>query len=232
MWKAKRDRTQASGLRQVNPLLKMGVSIVFTSLALTLHALWALGLLVSLLLGLVLVSVRLHGKTLVYSLLSLALFSGLSLAFEGFVHPLVNLLRLVALLLPTPLLAGTTAPADLVRALQAVRLPNFMVLSLMLIWRFLPLIQQETQRLFDANQLRGVDLARQPQHWFSGLLLPLLFRVVAYADDVTIGLETRGYDPGAPRSLYEPLKWRTVDTAFLTGAIALLAIVSYLEWGL
>ena len=228
----KGNQAKSTFLLRVHPLLKIAISIVFTSLALALHDPRVLGLLVSLLLGLVLVSVRIKRQILVYSLISLAIFIGFSMSFQGFVHPIASLLRIVAMLLPTPLLAGTTAPADLVRALQAVRLPNFMVLSLMLIWRFLPLMQQETRRIFEANQLRGIDLTRQPHYWFSGLLMPLLFRVVAYADDVTVGLETRGYDPAAPRSLYRPLQWRTIDTGFLTGAIGLLALVSYLEWGL
>lgn len=230
MLKTEGDRSKGSFLRQVNPLLKIGVSIVFTSLALALRDLQALGLLVSCLFGLVLASVRLQRKILIYSLISVAIVVGLSMAFQGFGHPIASLLRIGAMLLPTPLLAGTTAPADLVRALQAVHLPNFMVLSLMLIWRFLPLMQQETRRIFEANQLRGIDLTRQPQHWFSGLLMPLLFRVVAYADDVTIGLETRGYDPAAPRSVYRSLSWQPRDTGFLMGAIGLLAIVSYVEW--
>jgi len=232
MLKAERDRPESSFLRRVNPLLKISVSIVFTSLALVLRDRWSLSFLVLVLLGLVLVSVQINRKILVYSSISLAIFSGLSIAFQGFVHPIVSLLRIVAMLLPTPLLAGTTAPADLVRALQAVRLPNFMVLSLMLIWRFLPLMQQETRRILEANQLRGIDLSRQPHYWFPGLLMPLIFRVVAYADDVTIGLETRGYAPDAPRSLYRPLKWRTIDTGFFVGAIGLLAIASDLEWGM
>lgn len=231
MLKAKRGRAEASFLLRINPLLKMSASIAFTSIALGLRDPGVLGLLVSILLGLVLVSVRINGKILVYSLISLAIFISSSMVFQGWLHPLASLLRIVAMLLPTPLLAGTTMPADLVRALQAVRLPNFMVLSLMLIWRFLPLMQQETRRILEANQLRGIDLSRQPQYWFSGLLMPLIFRVVAYADDVTVGLETRGYDPAAPRSIYQPLKWQPIDTGFLVGAISILAILSCLEWG-
>jgi energy-coupling factor transport system permease protein len=127
-------------------------------------------------------------------------------------------------------MASTTAPSDLVRALQAVRLPGFLVLSVMLIWRFLPLMQQEVQRIVDANQLRGVNLARQPRQWFPGLFLPLIFRMVAYADDVTIGLETRGYDPTAPRSNSRPLKWQFSDTLFTIGAVVLLSGIGYLEW--
>ena len=231
MLKAKLDVSAPSFLLRVNPLVKIGVSIAFTSIAITLHKPEVLGLLAIILLGLVLVWVGINWMILVYSAISLAIFVSVAMVFQSLSHPLVSILRIVTMLLPTPLLAGTTLPADLVRALQAVRLPNFLVLSLMLIWRFLPLMQQEMRRIFEANQLRGIELSRQPKYWFSGLLMPLIFRIVAYADDVTIGLETRGYDPDAPRSNYQPLKWQTIDTGFLTGSISLLGILSYLEWG-
>ncbi|MBD0347193.1 MAG: energy-coupling factor transporter transmembrane protein EcfT, partial [Coleofasciculus sp. Co-bin14] len=132
--------------------------------------------------------------------------------------------------IPAPLLASTTSPSDLVRALQAARLPNFLVLSLMLIWRFLPIIQQEAQRIIEANQLRGVDLSRQPTQWFAGLFMPLIFRIVTYADEVTVGLETRGYDPAAPRSVSQPLTWQVRDTLFAASSAGILLVVGYLEW--
>jgi energy-coupling factor transporter transmembrane protein EcfT len=110
------------------------------------------------------------------------------------------------------------------------QLPNFIVLSLILTWRFLPLLQQEAQRIIEANWLRGVNLTRQPTQLFSGLFLPLIFRIVAYADEVTVGLETRGYDPTAPRTNSQPLRWHLKDTIFAASATAILVVVGYLEW--
>jgi len=126
--------------------------------------------------------------------------------------------------------ALTTSPTDLVRALQAIKLPSFLVLSLMLVWRFLPVIQQESQRILEANQLRGVELSRQPHRWFSGLFVPLVFRIVSYADEVTIGLETRGYDPSLPRTISKPLTWQSRDTVFTTASWLIFGIVAHLEF--
>ncbi|HEY9695976.1 MAG TPA: energy-coupling factor transporter transmembrane component T [Trichocoleus sp.] len=217
-------------LSQINPLLKLMVCLSVTIVALLLHQLAAIALLVGSLLLLALFSVRLSFKVWAYG--AIAMMSGVVLLviLRDVDIALLSVLRLMAIALPAPLLASTTAPSDLVRALQAVRLPGFLVLSVMLIWRFLPLMQQEVQRIVDANQLRGVNLARQPRQWFPGLFLPLIFRMVAYADDVTIGLETRGYDPTAPRSNSRPLKWQFSDTLFTIGAVVLLSGIGYLEW--
>ena len=196
-------------LSQVNPLLKLLVSLSITIMALLLHHLAAIGLLVGSLLLLALLAVRFSLKIWGYS--AIVLISGVTISaiLRDEKTALFSALRLSAIALPVPLLASTTAPSDLVRALQAVRLPAFLVLSVMLIWRFLPLMQQEAQRIVEANQLRGVSLARQPRQWFPGLFLPLIFRMVTYADEVTIGLETRGYDPTVSRSNSSPLRWQS-----------------------
>ncbi|MEM9979086.1 MAG: energy-coupling factor transporter transmembrane component T, partial [Cyanobacteria bacterium P01_D01_bin.2] len=131
---------------------------------------------------------------------------------------------------PGPIFSLTTSPAELTRALQAAKMPSFLVLSLTLVWRFLPVVQQEAQRIIEANQLRGVDLRRRPGQWFPGLFVPLIFRIVSYADEVTVGLETRSYDPSARRSLGQPLRWRRLDTGVAIAATAIVGAVGYLQW--
>ncbi len=224
---AKRERCF---LHQVNPLLKIILCIILLSIALVLHQIWAIGVLVGVLLILLLACVRINFKILGYVTLSLVVFMAISTGLRDFHTSVFSALRLLAIAIPAPLLASTTSPSDLVRALQAARLPNFLVLSLMLIWRFLPIIQQEVQRIIEANQLRGVDLSRQPTQWFAGLFMPLIFRIVAYADEVTVGLETRGYDPAAPRSVSQPLTWQVRDTLFAASTVGILLVVGYLEW--
>ena len=217
-------------LSQINPLLKIVLCLTIISIALLLHDIWAIAVLVLPLLVLLPISVQINLKILVYVALSLVVFMAVSAWLRDFHTSLFSTLRLIAMLLPAPLLAGTTSPSDLVRAFQAIQLPNFIVLSLILTWRFLPLLQQEAQRIIEANWLRGVNLTRQPTQLFSGLFLPLIFRIVAYADEVTVGLETRGYDPTAPRTNSQPLRWHLKDTIFAASATAILVVVGYLEW--
>jgi len=196
---------------------------------------WAMGVLAAVLVVLLMLcitrqNIRQIGQGMIAGTIALLLFVAIgTLLLNNVQAALLYGLRLVAILLPTPLLALTTPPADLVRALQAAKLPSFLILSLMLTWRFLPIIQQESQRILEANQLRGVDISRQPQHWFAGLFVPLIFRIVSYADDVTIGLETRGYDPNATRSMSQPLVWQLRDTLFVIGSVLVVVLVGYLD---
>jgi len=219
-----------SWLTPINPFLKMGLCVVIIGLALVLKQIVAMLVLVSGLL-LLLTQIKVRPAVLLYALVSLTIFTLFSAWFlEDWLIAVFNALRLLAaFVLPAPVLALTTPPADLIRALQVARLPSFLTLSLMLIWRFFPLILQEIQRIWEANQLRGINLGRQPGKWFSGLIVPLVFQMVTYADEVTIGLQTRGYSPTAPRSNSKPIRWQLRDNLFCLGALLWLSLIVYLE---
>ena len=231
--KQKPNQQKYTFISQVNPLVKIITCAVLIGFAFLLQNIYSVGLLVGILLILLFTQVTIRTATLIRVSLVITLFVGLSTWLLGDLEKsLFSALRLLAIAIPAPLLAGATPPADLIRTLQVARLPSFLTLSLMLIWRFLPIIQQETQRIIDANRLRGIDLSLQPQHWFSGLFIPLVFQIVAYADDVTIGLQTRGYDPELPRSNSKPLTWKIKDLVFGLGLVLILLGVGYIEWGM
>lgn len=217
-------------LARINPFLKMGLGLALVGLALALTQSSAM---ICLVIGVSLffVQLKLRPLILLYILISLGIFAVSSAWLLGDSDKAIfSTLRLVALLLPVPGLALTTPPADLIRALQAIRLPSFLTLSVMLIWRFFPLMQQELKRIWEANLLRGVNLGRRPGQLFSGLFVPLIFQMVAYADDVTIGLQTRGYSPTEPRSNSKPIRWTFRDTLFCVISMLWLSCIGYLEW--
>ncbi|MGF1602676.1 MAG: energy-coupling factor transporter transmembrane component T family protein [Thermosynechococcaceae cyanobacterium] len=224
-------RVHRNLLSRINPFLKIGLSFGLIGLSLFLKHIAAMVVLVG---GVVLMMTQLKLRPLLlgYGLFMVAVFTGsTALLLGNGPEAIFSTLRLLAILLPTPVLALTTPPADLIRSLQTVRLPSFLTLSLMLIWRFFPLMQQELQRIWEANQLRGIDLRWRPRQWFSGLMVPLVFQMVVYADEVTIGLQTRGYSPTEPRSNSKPLRWQWADSLFCGVAIAHISLITYLEWG-
>jgi energy-coupling factor transport system permease protein len=217
-------------LTPINPFLKIGLGIGLMGLALVLKQTAAMVALVAGLL-LLLTQLRLRLVVVAYGLFSLGVFVLASAWLLGdWSGAIFSGLRLLAILLSVPVLALTTPPATLIRTLQTVHLPSFLTLSLMLLWRFFPLMQQELARIWEANLLRGVDLRRHPGQWFSGLMVPLVFQMVVYADEVTIGLQTRGYDPAASRSCSQPVRWRRADSLFAAIALLWSGVIVYLEW--
>ncbi len=226
-----KQQNRSSFLQQIDPFLKIGLALILICLSLFLKQIPSMLALIGGVLFL-LFQIRIPLGLFIYSLLSLILFAFFSAWLLGdWSKAIFSSLRLLAILLPTPVLALSTPPADLIRSLQTARLPSFITLSLMLIWRFFPLMQQELARIWEANQLRGIDLKRQPSKWFSGLIVPLVFQMVVYADEVAIGLETRGYSPTASRSNSKPNRWQKEDTFFAAIALLWLGLIGYLEWG-
>jgi energy-coupling factor transport system permease protein len=223
----------SNSLTRINPLLKLIACFSLITLTLFLDRLASLGLLTAVLLGVLRWQVPVPRPLVLRVGLALLMLWALSTWLLGSgADALHSILRLLAILLPAPILAGTTAPMDMLCSLQTVKLPGYVILSLMLIWRFLPLMQREAQRILEANRLRGIRLSRRPGQWFAGLLVPLIFQTVSYADEVTIGLQTRGYDPGSPRSQTQSLRWTHRDTGFCVGLGLLVVTLALLEWGL
>ena len=134
-------------LSRTNPFLKMGLSFALITLALFLKQIPSMVALVGGVL-LLLLQFRVRPAVLLYCLLTLTVFalSSTWLLGDG-VKAIFSTLRLLAIVLPAPVLALSTPPADLIRALQATRLPSFLTLSLILLWRFFPLMQQELQHI-------------------------------------------------------------------------------------
>lgn len=116
----------------------------------------------------------------------------------------------------------TTDPAHLMRAMRRLPLPSGMILGLMVMWRCLPFLSKELASIRLACRLEGVRL----RPWnvgvcFRYLLLPLIFAMMGFADDVSLALSSRGISLDKPR-LSPSMSLGVPDGAFLLVLIATL----------
>lgn len=136
-------------------------------------------------------------------------------------------LRLAVLVGATPVLALTTAPQDLARALAVLPLPPGVVVALVLVWRFFDLFRRELRGIREATLLRG-GTATLRQRWRAFFVAPA-FVVAEHADRVTLMLELRGFDPAAPRTVFQAPRLQAPDAAALCLTLAVLTVGSLLE---
>lgn len=122
-------------------------------------------------------------------------------------------------LLGVPVCAATTSPQQLARALARWGLPPALVVSLLLVWRFFPVLQEEVREIREANRLRG---SGRRQEWYRGVLVPLAFVVLEYAERLSLALELRAFDPAAPRTWYRLPRLSWLDGLFAGGAVMVL----------
>lgn len=155
----------------------------------------------------------------------------------GAVSGVVMSLRLVGMLLAALLLAATTEPIRLADGLARLFgwLERFKVpvrdlsLVLTLALRFLPTVLEEAQRVVDAQRARGARFEGGPLTRARRLLplaVPLFVGSLHRADTLALAMEARGFQGGAPRTQWDPLRFRGADVWTILGAGAILAGVA------
>lgn len=156
----------------------------------------------------------------------------------GLEKGIVSAARMLIFIMFAMLLTFTTQPdrlaqglQDLLRPLRAVGLPiDRFVLMLQIALRFVPTIFEEAERLWKAQQSRGMDLRGRPLREKTRLIIALLVPITVGTFRRAIGLadsmEARGYRIGELRTAYRQLTWARSDTLFLLCFVLPLAVVA------
>lgn len=156
---------------------------------------------------------------------------GVDLAIRAGVQTLV-------ILYTSALMTITTAPSALgngllwyLGPLRRLRVPvDDITVMVSLGLAFLPLLQQELQRILLAQRVRGADFRRGSIETrlinALALLPPLLAGNLRRAEELAVAMEARGYVPGAPRTVLNAghLGLNDVIAVVVTLAFAILAL--------
>jgi cobalt/nickel transport system permease protein len=119
------------------------------------------------------------------------------------------------------LLVLTTRWADLLKSLQAMRVPQLFVLILAMTYRYIFLFLHLANGIFEARKSRivGRTSGGEQRRWISGTIGNLLNRSVKMSNDVYAAMAARGFN-GSIRSL-SPHRMRAADWIALGGALGL-----------
>lgn len=141
----------------------------------------------------------------------------------------------LVILYTSALLTITTAPSALgngllwyLKPLRRLRVPvDDIAVMVSLGLAFLPLLQQELQRILLAQRVRGADFRRGSIETrvlnALALLPPLLAGNLRRAEELAVAMEARGYIPGTPRTVLNAGRLGPADAVAV--AIALLCAV-------
>ncbi len=143
---------------------------------------------------------------------------GLSLAVHG-------TLRLYCMVLLFLQFTMWTHPTDLSQVLVKVGLPYRYAMLTGLALRFLPVLEEELESIFEAQGERGVDL-RGPLRKALALVpitVPLCLRTLRRANEVALAMELRGYGFGPNRTFLRPIVYRPADYAVTAALMVSLA---------
>lgn len=121
----------------------------------------------------------------------------------------------------------TTNMSDLVKSLKNMRMPDFVVIPISVMFRFFYSIKEDYSSINDAMKMYGLgikDLVKNPSRFIEYKLVPLMMVSTKTADDVTISALTRGMIVGKERSSISDAKLRFVDYIFIAYSIAIACL--------
>lgn len=123
------------------------------------------------------------------------------------------------------LLVLTTPWADLLKSLQAVRVPQIFILLLSMTYRYIFLFLHTANGMFEARKSRTVGRGSGGEHrrWISGSMGNLLNRSFKMSNEVYAAMAARGFT-GEIRT-YQAYRTRSADWIALLLAVALAVLL-------
>jgi len=152
------------------------------------------------------------------------------------------ILRLVLIISISSLLTFTTKPTDLTLAIERVlgplkiiKLPvSELALMISISLRFIPTLLEETQKILKAQTSRGADFTegnlKDKVVQIISLLIPMFIISFKRAEDLANAMEARGYVPGRARTSLKELKWKWLDTLYVSGFVLLFIYFIYFSY--
>ena len=126
------------------------------------------------------------------------------------------------------LLVLTTPWADLLKSLQAIRVPQLFVLVLAMAYRYIFLFLHLANGMFEARKSRivGRTSGGEQRRWIAGTMGNLVNRSVKMSNDVYAAMAARGFT-GSIRSYHDyrmrPADWLVLAITIGIAAVAVLA---------
>lgn len=155
------------------------------------------------------------------------------------VNFLLVLSRLILVIMITNIFTSTTKPMEMTNAIEWLLFPLSLLhvpvqkfaMMISLALRFIPTLQEETERIIKAQASRGVDYKqgkfKEKIKALIALIIPLFMSAFTTSGQLADAMEARGYDPDAKRTRYKTNHWSMIDTlAVIFTALALGAIIT------
>nr|WP_269213790.1 energy-coupling factor transporter transmembrane component T [Schaalia sp. lx-260] len=133
-------------------------------------------------------------------------------------------------------LISSTQVAHLIAALSALKIPQFFIIPLAVMLRFLPSLSVELHNIHDAMRLRGIDVSphkimRHPIRTAEYILVPLLTSTTRMADELSASALLRGLGRKGPHTSRITLRCSLGDIYILCG-LCVLVIFYFYGWEL
>ncbi|MCR5213409.1 MAG: energy-coupling factor transporter transmembrane protein EcfT [Eubacterium sp.] len=150
--------------------------------------------------------------------------------FESFGLFLIVLAQSVPVIALATVLVSKYSSAQLLSALETMRLPRALVVAVTITIKYIPTFKREFGYIKESMRLRGISFTwKRPIKSFQYFVVPQLFRCAALAEEVTAAGLVKGIDAPERRSSFFEQKVRWYDLLVLILFIAGLAGIYILK---
>ncbi len=117
--------------------------------------------------------------------------------------------------------------SDFVAALQNMHFPKGVIITLAVVFRYLPTVSDEFRSIKNTMKLRGIGLnfkniILHPIQTGEYAIVPLIIRSMKIADELAASAMTRGLDLETKRTSYRKIRLRVKD--FMAAGIVIIAV--------
>lgn len=222
-----------SGL-SYHPLVKFMLIIIVGSTGFIVHSQY-IALIPGLLFGLLLLASGEYifaggmlGAAVVLSMGATQLLTSPHGVWQALAQPLAAFWKIIVMVMSGRLFYITTETTDLLKALEALRMPHWLVVPLAVTLRFIPTLQVEFTAIRDAMRIRGIPVSfrgflTQPGKQLEYILVPLLMRSARIADELSVSCITRGINSACAKTSYKTIAVSGRDYLLIAVSIAVCA---------
>jgi len=145
--------------------------------------------------------------------------------------------KLIPILMIATILVNRVKTSELITALGKMKVPRGLMLAIVVSLRFVPTIKNEMLQIKQSMSMRGIEpnfinLIKKPILTIEYFIVPLLFRSLKIAEELTATALTRGVENDVERSSYFNLTFRKVDYIVSIFVVVALSSLYVMDKGL
>jgi len=139
--------------------------------------------------------------------------------------------KIIPMLMITAIMINRVKINELITALEKLKLQRGIILGIVVSFRFVPTMKYEFEIIKESIRLRGIEISYlkmilTPIKTIERFLIPLLFRCLKVAEELTATALTRGVEHEVARTAYFKVKLGYYDWTIML-AVTLIACIAF-----
>ena len=164
------------------------------------------------------------------------LIGHLKMTYQGIAYAISIIFKTLTLSLLIPLIIYTTDVNRMIVSLNKMHIPYKLTFIFTAMLRFFPLLFDETQKIIEAQKLRGLPFEEYSLYkrvkLYAQLAIPLILGVLVKSQKLEVVLQSKAFTGNPQRTYLHDSTLSTLDYVFFTlfSTFLLIALIAYFYW--